>query len=102
MYTKYYIIQTEVIQTNYRTFLSEEITLNTTNSQLSVGTGIAIVGVWLPCMTTTIIMLMINFVWSAPETEQLSSDAALMMLLIIFLPMFVAYYATKLILGKDT
>lgn len=68
---------------------------------ITVGAGIAIAAIWLANMAATIIMLMINFVWEAPAGQVNGTDATVI-LLITASPMIVAYYVTKMILGKDT
>lgn len=68
---------------------------------ITIGAGIAIAAIWLANMAATIVMLMINFVWRAPTSELNGSDATVI-LLITASPMIVAYYVTKMILGKDS
>ncbi len=68
---------------------------------ITVGAGIAIAAIWLANMAATIVMLMIIFVWAAP-TGQVDKNTAIIILLITASPMIVAYYVTKMILGKDS
>lgn len=78
------------------------------DNTVSAGAGIAIAGVWLATTSLTIIMLMIQFAWSAQTnvdssryTDEDLFWGFLLGMFILALPSIAAYYVTKLILSKD-
>ncbi|HET8690332.1 MAG TPA: hypothetical protein VFL81_02755 [Candidatus Saccharimonadales bacterium] len=85
--------------------LDQDQTARSTQPEVSVGAGIAIAGVWLAGSATTILLSMMAFVWSAQPTTEQAQEAASsgiwILIILLALPMAAAYWATKLILGKE-
>jgi hypothetical protein len=74
-----------------------------TRSEISVGAGLAIAGIWLAAAAVTIVVFLTVFLW-APSAAPVHLDgwAALWLLMIIASPMIAAYILTKKILSiKD-
>ena len=69
-------------------------------TELSVGAGIAIAGVWLASAAVSIFIMMITFVWG-DTSGPTNPSAGWLVLLLIATPMIAAYSITKKILDKD-
>ena len=73
-------------------------TVSDTKTDMSVGTGLALAGIWLATSAVSIIILLTLFVWSGEVT---GGDAFTFIILILLIaaPLITAYSITKKILN---
>jgi hypothetical protein len=68
-------------------------------SQVSVGAGIAVASIWLASVAAIVGGLMVL----PGAVERVGNDdTTLILLVLIVMPLILAYWITKLILGRDT
>lgn len=77
-------------------------------TELSVGAGLAIAGIWLACTTMAALIMLTAFVWTdmVDVSETTDTEAAakglVIIIILIALPIITAYSITKKVLDKDT
>ena len=67
---------------------------------MSIGTGIAVAGVWVGASAVSVFIMLIVFVWPQGDVI-LTGDSVFMIILFVAAPMIAAYSVTKLILNRD-